>query len=94
MKKIHLEKGKGKKVIFSVQAEDAEEVLLAGDFNRWNPEKDPMKKNGSGVWQKSLILEPGTYEYKFKVDGKWLNDSLNPLVCDNCFGSKNNFVLI
>ena len=53
-----------------------------------------MKKNESGDWEKYLLLYPGTYEYKFKVDDDWKNDARNPLVCPNSFGTKNNFIVV
>ena len=85
---------KRKRIIFSFSSENAQEVLLVGDFNQWDPKSHPMKKNDHGEWQKILMLKPGTYEYKFKVDGEWRTDEKNPLTCENCFGTKNNFVLI
>ena len=46
------------------------------------------------MWEKFLFLYPGTYEYKFRVDGEWKNDPENPLICPNCFGTRNNFILV
>ena len=85
---------KRKKIMFSFCSENAREVSLLGDFNEWNPNSHPMKKTANGEWQKALMLKSGTYEYKFKVDGEWRMDDKNTLTCDNCFGTKNNFVLI
>jgi 1,4-alpha-glucan branching enzyme len=83
-----------RKIFFQLCFPDAQEVVLMGDFNQWNPRKHPMKRNGDGVWGKSVLLSPGTYEYKFFVDGEWQNDPENPLLCPNSFGSKNNFIII
>ena len=85
---------KRRKVKITFNSENAREVLLAGDFNKWNPKSHPMKKSTEGEWQKDLMLKPGTYEFKFMVDGEWLADDQNHLTCDNCYGTKNNFVLI
>ncbi len=29
---------------------------------------------GDGKWIKRLVLPPGRYEYRFVVDGQWLDD--------------------
>ena len=94
MKKKEKQAAKRRKISFQFTFSDAHEVVLMGDFNQWDPKKHPMKKNTSGVWEKSLLLAPGTYEYKFCVDGQWKNDPENPLLCPNSFGSKNNFIVV
>jgi 1,4-alpha-glucan branching enzyme len=49
-----------------------------------------MKKEKKGIWKVSLNLAPGTYQYKFFVDGAWVNDPncadsvLNPFGGLNC----------
>ncbi len=85
---------KRRKISFQFIFPDALEVILVGDFNQWDPKKHPMKRNSNGAWEKSVLLAPGTYEYKFCVDGEWINDPENPLLCPNCFGSKNNFIVV
>lgn len=85
---------KRKKVDFYAVFPHAREVGLAGDFNNWDPEKHPMKKGENGRWEKYLLLYPGTYEYKFSVDGRWEMDPKNPLVCPNTYGTKNNFIVV
>ena len=81
---------KRKKVTFSVNLSGANEVILMGDFNNWNPKKHLMKQDGNGVWNKAVILPPGSYEYKFLVDGQWKEDPQNDQTRLNCFGSYNN----
>ena len=81
---------KRRKVTFSYEPKDADEVILLGDFNHWDPKKHPMKKDVNGVWTKSVMLTPGTYEYKFLVDGEWREDPRNDRVRSNCFGTLNN----
>ena len=87
-------KTKRRRAIFSLEAPDANQVLLGGDFNQWNENAHPMKKDESGVWKKALMLEPGRYEYKFLVDGQWRNDPNNDQTCANCFGTHNNVLVI
>jgi len=59
----------------------AEEVYLAGQFNNWAP-KDPnykMTKNADGIFEISIVLEKGSYEYKFVENGStWKADPDNP----------------
>ena len=61
-------------VEFSCDAPEAKSVHLAGTFNDWNPEGTAMEEAGGGVWKSQLKLEPGRYEYKFVVDGRWCCD--------------------
>ncbi len=66
-------------VLFSYYAPDATSVSLAADFNEWKQDHTPLKNiEGTGVWQKLVPLEKGRYEYKFFVDGRWVNDPDNP----------------
>lgn len=83
---------KRKKVTFSIDFSGANEVILMGDFNNWNPKKHLMKKDRNGVWNKAVILPPGSYEYKFLVDGQWKEDPQNDQICLNCFGTYNNII--
>ncbi|WP_305767917.1 hypothetical protein [Candidatus Epulonipiscium viviparus] len=39
--------------------------------------KRPLTKTENGVWQETLTLTPGDYEYKFIVDGKRVTDPYN-----------------
>lgn len=87
-------KPKKRKVTFSLRSPDAKEVILMGDFNRWNPKVHPMKKNKNGVWEKMTFLFPGTYEYRFMVDKHWKNDPNNNQTRTNRFGTINNVIVV
>jgi 1,4-alpha-glucan branching enzyme len=63
-----------------------------GDFNQWTPQTHPMRRNGNGVWHQTVMLPPGRYEYRFRVDGDYYNDPNNTLRCSNCFGSENHVI--
>jgi chromosome partitioning protein len=66
-------------VLFSCFAPGALTVQLAGNFNNWNPEKEPLfNLSGRGLWRKTVSLPPGRYEYKYVIDGRWVLDSTNP----------------
>ncbi|WP_121810983.1 hypothetical protein [Mucilaginibacter kameinonensis] len=57
-------------------------ALLSGNFNNWSTLKGIMAKTDSG-WIADVKLKPGKYEYKFIVDGHWINDRYNNLVADH-----------
>jgi 1,4-alpha-glucan branching enzyme len=83
-----------KKIQFIIEAVDAKKVSLVGEFNNWNPEADPMQRDGNGTWKKTKMLPAGNTEYKFWVDGQWVQDPQNLRVCMNCFGTLNNIVKV
>jgi 1,4-alpha-glucan branching enzyme len=87
-------KQKTKKIRFSLEAGGAKKVSLVGEFNNWNPEADPMQIDVNGTWTKTKMLLPGNMEYKFWVDGEWMQDPENLRVCPNCFGTQNNIVKV
>jgi len=78
-----------KKIKFEFLAPEAKEVYLAGDFNNWNIGTHPMKKYKDGRWKTILPLEPGKYEYRFFIDGRWENDPACSCCIPNEFGSQN-----
>lgn len=78
-----------RKVELLFQAEEANEVFVAGDFNGWDPTATPMKKHKEGCWKAKLRLRPGRYEYKFLVDGQWVNYVRGVERVPNPFGTDN-----
>lgn len=78
-----------KRVTFKYQAPEASDVRISGSFNEWNDDSTPLKKDTSGVWKTMVSLAPGTYEYRFIVDGEWRDDPECPLRVQNPFGSQN-----
>ncbi len=79
-----------KKIQFSLKAVDAKKVSLVGVFNNWNPDADPMQRDENEIWTKAKMLSPGNIEYKFWVDGEWMQDPENLRACPNCFGTQNS----
>jgi len=81
--------------VFRYVDADAKKVFLVGDFNNWTPNTDPMKDlNGDGHWSLFYPLRPGTYQYKFVVDGRWIPDPRNPDSKPDGFDSINSVVKI
>jgi hypothetical protein len=59
-------------VSFALLEPDAKQVALGGDFNGWSTDATPMKRKESGLWETTVALAPGRYQYKFILDGHWL----------------------
>lgn len=78
-------------VVFEYFDPSAEIVSLVGDFNRWDKEARPLKRDAGGLWKVTLRLEPGTYQYKFVVNGeRWEEDPLNLERVSNEHGTYNS----
>lgn len=74
---------------FKCYAPQAKRVSLAGTFNDWNTKAISARKDSKGSWTVKVNLKPGKYEYKFFVDGSWVNDPKCSACIPNVFGSKN-----
>src|SRR5688500_1495672 len=74
---------------FSFRAPGALSVQLVGDFTHWQKQPLHLKKENDGIWRTSVRLEPGTYHYRFVVDGQWHDDPECTLRVPNPFGSEN-----
>ena len=48
-----------------------------------------MKNSADGTWKIKLKLSPGKYEYKFVVDGTWVQDRSCSETVLNTFGTYN-----
>ena len=92
MSKPRQTKTKKRRVTFRLEASEAREAILVGDFNSWDVTKHIMKKDNRGRWTKIITLAPGNYEYKFLVDGEWQNDPANDQMIPNSFGTLNNIM--
>jgi chromosome partitioning protein len=81
----------GDAVAFVTLYPRAKSVHIAGDFNNWQPEKNPLERVGdSGVWQAKIKLPQGKYRYRLVVDGQWQQDPYNELTELNPFGESNS----
>lgn len=78
-----------KPVEFKFYAPQAKKVSVAGSFNNWSAKELAAKKDSKGTWLAKASLKPGRYEYKFVVDGNWLNDPNCGSCVTNAFGSQN-----
>lgn len=68
---------------------NARNVMLAGSFNKWDPNALSMIKVDSG-WIAYVKIGPGKYWYKFIVDGDWRVDNDNLLNENDGRGNVNS----
>jgi 1,4-alpha-glucan branching enzyme len=78
-----------KRVKLAYHMPEAKSVTVAGSFCDWQPDRIAMKKNKKGFWTTTLTLPPGRYEYRFVVDGEWLDDPNCTERTPNEFGWEN-----
>ena len=79
-------------VVFSVDAPEAKDVYVAGDFNGWKLDSDSKMEQDNGVWKKRVNLGNGRYHYRFVIDGKWTEDVKNPVNEVNPYGSIDSLI--
>jgi peroxiredoxin len=64
-------------VLFSYRPDRAAKTVhLAGTFNEWSNSRNPLEgPNEQGRYETRIRLKPGTYNYKFVLDGEyWTHD--------------------
>ncbi|MGD8370871.1 MAG: isoamylase early set domain-containing protein [Syntrophobacterales bacterium] len=93
-KKKQKKQSEKRRITFKLEASEAREAVLVGDFNSWDVKKHRMKRDKKGRWTKIVTLSPGNYEYKFLVDGQWQNDPSNDQMVHNSFGTLNNVLTV
>ena len=83
-------------VIFRFYDRSASKVYVVGDFNNWSVRADPLvDRNGDGNWTLRYTLPPGTYQYKFVIDGaKWIPDPKNAESVPDGFNGQNSVVKV
>lgn len=84
------------KLIFWHHDDSATTVSVTGDFNDWNPLATFFARDSSGLWRAEVELPPpGSYQYKFVVDGhRWLDDANNGLKQADNYGGFNSMLHI
>ncbi len=84
----------GREVVIHFRDDDARDVRIAGDFNGWVPDKGVHSMTEADgkttVWTKVLNLPPGTYQYRYVVDGEWRADPANPESTQGPAGKPNS----
>src|SRR5690554_3347280 len=64
LKKTNLEE-----VVFRIRDKNYKQVQVKGEMNSWNPNQTPLTKK-NGVWEASMLLNQGIYQYLFVIDEK------------------------
>jgi hypothetical protein len=81
-------------VVMKLNHSDAKNVTVAGTFNAWHPESTPLRRVQQDEWVTELYLEAGVYEYRFLVDGQWVDDPDTQRYVSNGFGGRNSLLEI
>ena len=83
------------KVTFTVDAKEANAVSVVGDFNNWTPSEGELSKlkNGSfkGVFD---VVKDASYEFKYFIDGAFVNEEQADSFIYNEFAGTENSVLV
>ena len=87
-----------REVVIEYREPGAADVRIAGDFNGWVPDRDVLssthQEGETCVWRKVLRLAPGTYEYRYVVDGEWCEDPANPQRLPSSIGPPNSVLVV
>lgn len=82
------------KVTFSVEAKEAATVAVIGDFNNWDPKEGELSKLKSGTFKATFeIAKDNSYEFKYVIDGAFVNDDTADSYKWNDFAGAENSVL-
>ena len=94
IKKQYLKSKPVCKVTFEVSAKEANSVSVVGDFNDWNAGTTPLKKLKNKKFKGIVSLEKGnSYEFKYLVDGTYVNEEKPDALKWNAFANAENSVL-
>jgi chromosome partitioning protein len=87
-----------REVVVQYRDGGASDVRIAGDFNGWVPDKNVRSlvqaEGAERVWTKILRLAPGTYHYRYVVDGEWREDPANPQAASGPVGGRNSVLVV
>ncbi len=81
------------KVTFAVPAAEAKTVAVAGDFNNWDTSSS-LKKLKNGTFKGTFdIPTDNSYEFRYVVDGQWVNETEADRFQWNDYAAAENGVL-
>jgi 1,4-alpha-glucan branching enzyme len=83
-------------VVFFLPADTAaEHVALCGEFNDWSPESISLTRGDDGSWQVTVPLAPGSYRYKYLLDGEtWENGPDADRYEENAYGTVDSVIVV
>ncbi|MFB9078524.1 isoamylase early set domain-containing protein [Flavobacterium procerum] len=84
------------KVTFSIDAKDADSAAVVGDFNNWNVIEGTLSKLKNGTFKATYdLIKDGIYEFKYVIDGNYVNDPEADFYKWNDYaGSENGVVVV
>ena len=82
------------KVTFSVEAKQATSASVVGDFNGWNFAEGTLNKLKNGTFKATFDLDKdASYEFKYVIDGEFINEPDADSFKWNDFAGAENSVL-
>lgn len=94
IKKQYLKSKPVCKVTFTVPAEGAKKVSVVGDWNKWSAKAEPLKKLKNGTFKGTVNLDAEkSYEFRYLVDGNFINDDQADAYAWNDYAGAENGVL-
>ncbi len=77
-----------------IKGKDYNEVYVVGDFNNWKKTDNyKLNKIGNDIWSINILVDKGTYRYKFVTDTQWVSDPYNRLAENDHFGGRNSLII-
>ncbi|MBI2950167.1 MAG: isoamylase early set domain-containing protein [Verrucomicrobia bacterium] len=78
-----------RKVRFELDVPKARSVSVVGTFNNWTPGATRLVLIGGTKWLREIFLPRGRLEYRFVVDGKWVDPPNAKAYVPNPHGGQN-----
>ena len=83
------------KVTFSVDAKTASQASVVGDFNNWNVAEGALNKLKNGTFKGVFdVTKDAAYEFKYVIDGVFVNEPEADSFKWNAFAGNENGVLV
>lgn len=79
-------------VILQFNDTDIRTLQIAGEFNNWIPDANVVTRREDGIIKKILQIQPGQYQYRLIINGKWQKDANNPQQTPNEYGETNSLL--
>lgn len=68
-------------------------VQMKGEMNNWNPNAVEFEKK-EGIWEATMLVNEGVYQYVYVIDGKEMPDPDNPITISNGMGGTNSVLIV
>lgn len=78
---------------FNPRGRNYRQIQVKGEFNNWNAASAPLQKKGD-IWEITLLVNKGVYQYVYVVDGREIPDPDNPVSVSNGMGGTNSIVQV